>query len=178
MKSIDYHGQKIEVVLDERDLRGGEKTWGWIKKGIPIRLEIGPRDIAEDKIMMSRRDLSHKEKSSLSRQKLLQTLPTILDEIQETIYQRAVKYRDANIVKIDSKEEFYTFFTPKNKEKPKIHGGFAYTHWCGDSSVEEEVQKDLGVTIRCIPMNMEKEEGTCPFTGKPSPQRVIFAKAY
>ncbi len=178
LQAIDYHGRKIDVTLDERDLRGGEKTWGWIKKGIPIRLEIGPRDIAEGKVMLSRRDKTPKDKVLLSRDELISTLPQILDEIQNTIYERALKYRDENIVEIDSKEEFYDFFTPKNKERPEIHGGFAYTHWCGDPAIEQEVQKDLSVTIRCIPSELKSEPGTCPFTGKPSPRRVLFAKSY
>lgn len=178
LRQIDYHGQKIDVIVDTRDLRGGEKTWSWIKKGIPLRIEIGPRDIAEDKVMVGRRDLSHKERSSINRSELLQTMTKILDEMQANIYQRAVKYRDENIVKIDDKETFYAFFTPKNREKPEIHGGFALTHWCGDPAVEEQVKNDLNVTIRCIPMKGEKEKGTCPFTGRPSAQRVIFAKSY
>lgn len=178
LSQIDYHGEKLDVILDDRDMRGGEKTWNWVKKGIPIRLEVGPRDIAEDKVMLSRRDLPVKEKQSHARQQLLEILPSLLDEMQEKIYQKAVAYRDENIVKIDKKEEFYKFFTPKNKEKPEIHGGFAFTHWYGDQEVEKQIQQDLGVTIRCIPQEMEKEEGICPFTGRPSPQRVIFAKSY
>ncbi len=178
LRKIDYHGCKIDVIVDTRDLRGGEKTWGWIKKGIPIRLEIGPRDIAEDKVMLCRRDQPHKEKSFVKRDELIQTISDILDDIQATIYQKALKYRDENIVKIDDKETFYAFFTPKNKEKPEIHGGFALTHWCGDRTVEDQVKEDLNVTIRCIPMEGEKEPGICPFTGRPSPQRVIFAKSY
>jgi len=178
LSKLRYHEKKIEVIVDDRDLRGGEKTWSWIKKGIPIRLEIGPRDIAEDKVFMGRRDLPHKERSSLSREELLKTLPQILDEMQKNLYDRALRHREENTVKIDTKEEFYAFFTPKNKERPEIHGGFALTHWCGEASVEEQIQKDLSVTIRCIPLNGDVEEGTCPFTGKPSPQRVVFAKSY
>ena len=166
----DYHGQKIDVIVDERELRGGEKTWSWIKKGVPLRLEIGPRDIAEDKLMVARRDQSHKEKFSLKKEEFIANLTKTLDEIQNALYQRALKFRDENFVKIDDKESFYTFF--------KSHNGFAYAHWCGDPACEEQVQKDLSVTIRCIPNEMEKESGTCIFTGKPSPQRVIFAKSY
>lgn len=178
LKAIDYHGQKIDVVVDERDLRGGEKTWLWIKKGVPLRLEIGPRDIAEDKLMVSRRDQPHKEKRSMGRQELIAGLPALLDEMQKGIFEKALAYRKEHTVRIDRKDDFYAFFTPKNKEKPEIHGGFALTHWCGDPQIEEMVQKDLSVTIRCIPMEGEKEKGTCPFTGKPSAQRVIFAKSY
>ena len=178
LSSLEYFGRELDVILDDRDLRGGEKTWGWIKKGIPLRIEVGPRDIADDKVVLFRRDKTPKEKSFLKREELMSQLKAILDEIQEGIYQKALKYRDENIVKIDSKQEFYAYFTPKNKERPEIHGGFAYTHWCGDAAVEEMIQKDLGVTIRCIPIEMKKEKGVCPFSGQESPQRVIFAKSY
>ena len=85
LRALDYHGQKIDVIVDVRDLRGGEKTWSWIKKGVPLRLEIGPRDIAEDKLMMARRDQPHKEKTFLKKQELVQNLPKILDEIQRIL---------------------------------------------------------------------------------------------
>lgn len=178
LKQIHYFGKPLEVIVDDRDLRGGEKTWNWIKKGVPLRLEVGPRDLAEDKVMLCRRDQSPKEKAFIKRQELIQIIPSLLDEMQSNLYERALKFRDENCVKIDTKEDFYAFFTPKNKQKPEIHGGFALTHWCGDPKVEEQIQKDLSVTIRCIPDEGEKEPGTCPFTGKPSDQRVIFAKAY
>ncbi|MDN3506870.1 MAG: proline--tRNA ligase [Simkaniaceae bacterium] len=178
LKGQAYHGQNLEVIIDERDMRGGEKTWNWIKKGIPVRLEVGPRDIAEDKVCLMRRDKGVKDKQFIPQDECVQNMTTLLDEIQKGIYDRALVHRDANIVKIDDKDKFYAFFTPKNKEKPEIHGGFAFTHWCGDPKVEEQIQKDLSVTIRCIPDSMEIEPGTCPFTGKPSPQRVIFAKSY
>lgn len=178
LQELLYHGQRLEVIVDDRDLRGGEKTWSWIKKGIPIRLEVGPRDIQNDQVMLCRRDQSPRDKVFLKRSELLSTLPAILDEIQAALYQRALKFRNDNCINIDTKEEFYTFFTPKNREKPEIHGGFAQAHWCGDPRVEATLQKELGVTIRCIPDEGEKEPGTCLFTGEPSSQRVIFAKAY
>jgi prolyl-tRNA synthetase len=178
LKGQDYHGSPLEVIIDERDLRGGEKTWGWIKKGVPVRLEVGPRDIAEDKVCLMRRDEGVKEKHFITRAECVKDMTALLDEMQEGIYQKALAHRDEHIVKIEDKEEFYQFFTPKNKERPEIHGGFAFTHWCGDAEVEKQIQKDLSVTIRCIPDSMEKEPGTCPFTGKPSPQRVLFAKSY
>ena len=81
-------------------------------------------------------------------------------------------------MKIDTKEEFYAFFTAKNKERPEIHGGFALAHWNGSREVEDKIKEDLKVTIRCIPMNGEDEPGKCIITGEPSPRRVIFAKSY
>ncbi len=179
---VQYHGKQLEVLLDERDMRGGDKLWSWVKKGIPIRIEVGPRDIAANNVMVARRDRPHKETRAVGRPELATELPEILDDIQNSLYQKALAFRNENIKQIDSKEEFYTFFTPKNEEEPEIHGGFAYTHWCRDPAVEAQVKKDLGVTVRCIPMEGEvpgeQGEGICPFTGKKSPGRVLFAKAY
>jgi len=80
--------------------------------------------------------------------------------------------------KIDNREEFYSFFTPKNHENPEIHGGFALSHWSGEESVEEKIKEDLNVTIRCIPVDFPEEEGKCVISGKKSLKRVIFAKSY
>lgn len=178
LKEISYREKPIEVIVDDRDLRGGEKAWNWIKKGVPIRLEVGPRDILEDKVVLFRRDEGSKDRHFLKRSALIDRLTGILDSIQQNLYDRALEYRNAHCVPIDSKEEFYAFFTPKNSQRPEIHGGFALTHWCGDPNIEQQVQKDLGVTIRCIPFEGEKKPGTCPFTGSPSAQRVVFSKAY
>lgn len=176
--NIEYHGEKIEVIVDDRDIRGGEKMWSWIKKGIPIRLEVGPRDIAENQVTLMRRDQSPKEKAFIKKNVLLNTLSKTLDEMQTNLYQKALHFRNKHMVEIDSKEEFYAFFTPKNAENPEIHGGFALTHWNGDPNIEKKIKEDLGVTIRCIPLEGNKKPGICPFSKEKSPQKVIFAKAY
>ena len=170
--------QGYEIIVDEREMRGGEKNWGWVKKGIPLRIEVGPRDIAENKAVLMRRDRPFKEKEFLPRDELIANFSKVFDEMQAGLLQRAIDFREKHSKEIDTKEDFYAYFTPKNKEKPEIHGGFAYTHWCGDPAVEEQIKKELSVTIRCIPDHIEQEAGTCPFTGRPSPGRVIFAKSY
>ncbi len=178
LRSVSYAGGPVRVELDARDLRGGEKVWSWIKKGVPFRLEIGPRDIAKDAVFAGRRDRPHKERTSMPRREFVATLPRQLDEIQDALLARARAFRDANTVRIDDKAEFYDYFTPANRDKPEIHGGFALCHWSGEPEVEERVKQDLQVTIRCIPQDTPEEAGTCPFSGKPSRGRVVFAKAY
>ena len=178
LNKVLYHGQNVVATVDTRDMRGGEKTWSWIKKGIPLRLEIGPRDIANSSLGIARRDKAHKELTFVSREQIAQHLPKILDDIQEGMLKKAEIFRDSHIKKIDSKEEFYAFFTPKNPQQPEVHGGFAYSHWCGDPEVEEIVKKDLNVTIRCVPLHNTSEEGLCVISGKKSTQRVLFAKSY
>ncbi|NQT11930.1 MAG: proline--tRNA ligase, partial [Planctomycetes bacterium] len=178
LRGVRYAGHPIRVELDAREARGGEKVWSWIKKGVPIRLEIGPRDIANDAVFAGRRDRPHRERESMPRSQFVATLTDQLDEIQDALLDRARAFREENTVQIDTKEEFYEYFTPANCDKPEIHGGFALSHWSGETEVEEQVKQDLQVTIRCIPSGSEPEPGTCPFTGKPSRGRVVFAKAY
>jgi prolyl-tRNA synthetase len=178
LRHIHYHGRPLVVIVDERDMRGGEKTWSWIKKGIPLRLEIGPRDIAANALNLLRRDKGHKDGKIQTRETLLETISLQLDEMQQSLYQKALTFRDAHIKRIDTKEEFYAYFTPKNSDKPEIHGGFAFCHWSGEKEVEEKVKQDLNVTIRCIPHDSPFEEGRCVISGKKSTRRVIFAKSY
>ncbi len=178
LRHISYHGELLGVIVDEREMRGGDKTWGWIKKGVPLRLEIGPRDIAGDQLSVARRDRSHRDLVKLSREAFLKNAAQLLDEVQEQLYRKALAFRDAHIKRIDSKEEFYAFFTPRNAQQPEIHGGFAFSHWSGDAEVEEIVKRDLNVTIRCIPLDSPAEEGFCVISGNPSSRRVLFAKSY
>jgi prolyl-tRNA synthetase len=178
LRHVLFDGKPLVVIVDERELRSGEKTWNWIKKGVPIRIEVGPRDIMSDSFPVARRDKGHKETTPLSRGHLVAKVADILEDIQNNLYQKAVSFRNSHTKKIDRKEDFYSYFTPACKDQPEIHGGFALAHWCGDPAVEEQLKNDLSVTIRCIPIDSEIEEGICPFTGKKSAQRVIYAKSY
>jgi prolyl-tRNA synthetase len=173
-----YHGKRLKAEVDKREGRGGDKVWSWIKKGIPIYLEIGPRDIASDSVFVGRRDKSRKERFGMQRAEFVGKAHEILDDIQKTLFERAKAFRDGNIVTIDNKDDFYKFFTPANKEKPEIHGGFAFSHWNGSAEVEAQVKNDLSVTIRCIPLDIEPEEGKCIISGEKSSRRVIWAKSY
>jgi prolyl-tRNA synthetase len=140
-------------------------------------VEIGPRDLAAGTVFVGRRDHEAKAKVSYSRTDFVKQASELLANIQTGLYNRALEFRESHTRRIDSKEEFYAFFTPQNTGKPEIHGGFALTHWCGDAAVEEQIKTDLKVTIRCIPFG-DTEAGICPFSGKPSKQRVVFAKSY
>lgn len=143
-----------------------------------MRLEIGPRDVAAGNVAMARRDRGPKEKEFLPIDSLATRIPSLLREIQETLFARALAFQKEHTHEIDSKEEFYAFFTPKNNEKPEIHGGFALTHWNGSAALEAKIKEDLKVTIRCIPFEADPKPGICPFSGEPSKQRVVFAKSY
>ena len=180
LRAQRFADRPVSVIVDERDERGGEKVWGWIKKGVPVRLEIGPRDMEKDALFVGRRDKGHKEKQSIARSEFVANVAATLQSIQDALFARARTYREQHTQRIDSKEEFYRYFTPppvaENSPTP-IHGGFALTHFSGDVELEQRIKDELSVTVRCIPLEAS-EPGTCPFTGKPSRQRVIWAKAY
>jgi prolyl-tRNA synthetase len=179
-----YAGAPVRVQLDDRDLGGGVKSWQWIKKGVPIRLEIGPKDIDKDSVFMGRRDKGPKEKAGVARGEFIAKLPAILDEIQSSLFQRALAFRTEHTRQIDSKDDFYAFFADPPKKQPNdptpIHAGFALAHFNGDPALEAKIKDDLKVTVRCIPLDpaLGGGPGTCPFTGQPSKQRVVWAKSY
>ncbi len=181
LKAEKFHGESVSVEIDKRDLGGGIKKWEWVKKGVPIRIEIGPRDLEKGSVALSRRDQAPNEKAFLPTAEAVSGIVEILQSIQDTLLEQAVAFRDENTVAIDSMEEFRAFFTPKNSDNPEIHGGFALVHWAGTAEDEESLQKELKVTIRCIP-NDEKLRGeaggTCIFTGNAAEGRVVFAKSY
>lgn len=179
LRGLTFAGESIRAHVDRRDLPGGTRNWEWIKKGVPMRVEIGPRDLEKGSVAVSRRDKGLKEKAFIDTEEFVSQAAGLLEEIQAGLLERATVFRDANMVRITDKAAFEAFFTPKNPDKPEIHGGFAVVDWAGNSEDEDALQKSLGVTIRCLPFGEEwKQPGTCFYTGKPSSYRVIFAKAY
>lgn len=172
-----YHQRNILVEIDDRDI-GGARGWDWIKKGIPLRVEIGPRDIAENAVFVGRRDQPPNEKSAVKRDQFVAEVTDILDDIQQNLFQRALAFREAHTIEIEDQKTFYDFFTPQNAEKPEIHGGFAISGWCGSAECESKIKEDLAVTIRCIPFDSEAGKGRCVCCGKKSESQVVFAKAY
>ncbi|MBF0099878.1 MAG: proline--tRNA ligase [Desulfobacterales bacterium] len=177
LRSISYYGRPISVEIDEREI-GGARGWDWIKKGTPLRVEIGPRDIANDSVFVGRRDKEPNEKVSFKREVFVKTITEVLDDIQRNLYERALSHRQSHTISIQDKKTFYDYFTPANTTKPEIHGGFAYSHWCGQAECERQIKEELTVTIRCIPLSVPKSQGTCIYCGKPSSYEVYFAKAY
>jgi prolyl-tRNA synthetase len=178
LRARSYGGDAMRVEVDKRDLGGGQKTWDWIKRGVPVRVEIGPRDLEKGTVAVARRDRAHKEKTFPTADELVAGIENTLQEIHEALLARATVLRDQNTVKIDSKEEFLRFFTAQKKDKPEIHGGFASAHWDGSAEVEAEIKDELKVTIRCIPFDAPEEDGVCVWSGRPSKRRVLFAKSY
>jgi prolyl-tRNA synthetase len=177
LRALNYHHRKVRIEVDDRDI-GGARGWEWIKKGIPIRIEVGPKDIAKHSVFVGRRDRPHKEKQSIGRELFVNTFTRMLDDIQETLYQRALTFREAHTQPVGDAKDFYDYFTPANIEKPEIHGGFALSPWCGSAACESKIKDDLGVTIRCIPFESEIEDRPCLCCGKSKSRQVVFAKSY
>lgn len=175
LRQVSYHNRKIVVEIDERET-GGARGWDWIKKGIPVRAEIGPKDIQNDSVFAGRRDRTPKEKKAVKRSELVNGIAAMLDEIQNTLFNRALEFRKANTVQIDDKQAFYDFYTSSSENR--IHGGFSMSHWCGSKECEANIKDDLSVTIRCIPFDSKDETGKCIYCGGDSNKRVLFAKSY
>jgi len=174
-----YHGRPLEVVFDQREINAGEKSWQWVKKGIPLRVEVGPRDIAAGQVFVGRRDRAPRDKFGMDRAAFIGGVGALLDEMQAGMLQRACDHRAAHTVELDDLKAFYAFFTPENAERPEIHGGFARSHWCGSAECEARIVGDLSVTIRCIPTGYEETgTGACIVCGAHSKGRVVFAKSY
>lgn len=174
-----YHDRRLDVVVDRRDINGGEKSWNWIKKGIPVILEVGPRDMADASVFVFRRDRTRKDRYAAKADAFVAGVTALLDDIQQTLYQRALEHRSTHTRDIDDWDAFVAFFTPENTQQPEIHGGFAMSHWCDDEACEARVNKALSVSIRCVPLDRQASgSGACVVCGKPSRGRVVFAKAY
>ena len=159
----------VSVKYDNRDnFKPGFKFNEYELKGIPIRISIGPRDIESDSLEIVRRDTLIKTKIEVV--KVLDTIKKMLDDMQKSLYDKALNFRNEKITLVDSFEDFQNVLNKK--------GGFISAHWDGSTATEELIKKKTKATIRCIPYNSIQKEGVCVYSGKPSRQRVLFAKAY
>lgn len=179
LQALTYAGRPVRVVIDRSEGRGGEKYWNWVKKGIPVTIEAGPRDISSGSVFVGRRDRVEEKRQGMSRAEFVSGFVATLDDIQSALLSRATKTREQNTVRIGTKDELYAFFTPKDAERPEIHGGFAEAFFACGPEESEKLRSDLAVTVRCIPLTgiESGETGPCVMTGKPA-RRVILAKSY
>lgn len=159
----------ISVKIDDRDnVRSGFKFSEWELKGVPVRMVMGARDVINGTVEVARRDTLTKE--SVSIEGIEQTIDKLLTDIQQNIFDKAVKFRAEMTTKVDSYDEF--------KQVLEEKGGFILAHWDGSPEVEEQIKNETKATIRCIPLDAPEEDGLCIISGKPSHRRVIFAKSY
>ncbi|MDT0642420.1 proline--tRNA ligase [Zunongwangia sp. F363] len=167
--AADLRAKGISVKYDDRDTqKPGWKFAQYELQGVPVRLAIGPKDLEKGTVELARRDTLTKE--FVKQEEVVEKVNALMVEIQESLFNKARDYRDSHITKVDSFDEF--------KKVLKEKGGFISAHWDGTSETENKIKDLTKATIRCVPFNQEKEEGSCVLTGKPSSQRVLFAKAY
>lgn len=173
LSSLKYKDQKVRIKIDKRDIRGGEKSWQWIKKGAPIRLELGPRDIPDNKVVLYRRDKGVKDKEFLTIDQVKEQIESILAEIQQNYFEQArQQLSDRTLKSITSFAELSEYF--KNDQNPNV---FVRTKWNQDVN-NAEMLKDLQLSIRCIPLEQSGIKGKCIFTGEDAVEDIIIAKAY
>lgn len=159
----------VSVKIDDRDnVRSGFKFAEYELKGVPVRLAMGGRDIANGTIEVARRDTL--EKCTMPQEGIVDHIVELLDQIQNGIFEKALNFRNSMITRVDTWDEFCRVLDEK--------GGFISAHWDGTVETEVAIKEATKATIRCIPLDVEEEEGTCIFSGKPSHHRVLFARSY
>ena len=159
----------VSVKFDNRDThKPGYKFAEYEFKGVPLRIALGPRDLENNTVELARRDLLSKQ--IVDNKNIGNTVLNLLDEIQENLLNKAQQFREENTHKADTFTQF--------KELISNDSGFVYAHWDGSSESEQKIKEETKATIRCIPINNSLESGKCIYSGKPSKQRVIFAKSY
>jgi prolyl-tRNA synthetase len=159
----------LKVKIDDRDnVRSGFKFAEYELKGVPVRLALGPRDMAAGTIELARRDTLTKE--IVPQEGLADRVAALMDEIQNSIFNKALTYRDSHITRVDTWDDFVRTLDEK--------GGFVSAHWDGTTETEAAIKDSTKATIRCIPLDTPDEEGSCILTGKPSHRRVLFARSY
>jgi len=165
----DLRERNIRVKFDKRDtLRPGAKFAQHELQGVPLRIAIGPKDLEDNTVELARRDTFTKETVILDRINVV--VEDLLEEIQESLFNKALGFRNSHITKVDTFEEF--------KDVLETKTGFISAHWDGTAETEQKIKELTKATIRCIPLDNEKEDGKCVLTGNSSSQRVLFAKAY
>ena len=165
----NLEAQGVSVKFDDRDnVKPGFKFNDYELKGVPLRIAIGPKDLEKQQVELARRDTL--EKSFVPQDQLAELLPSLLEEMQAGLFNKALQFRDEHITEVNSFEEF--------KEVLENKGGFIAAHWDGTAATEEAIKQATKATIRCIPYGAKEEEGSCVYSGEKSSKRVLFAKAY
>jgi prolyl-tRNA synthetase len=165
--------EPLTVEIDKRfNQAPGFRFIDWEVRGVPVRVELGPRDLAQNTCVLARRDLPGKEakQAGVPLAEAPGRIVAMLKEMQKALYERARKYRDAATFEVNSYDEF--------KQKIEAPGGFLWAHWDGTRETEDRIAAETKATIRCIPFDRPREAGTCMVTGRPSAGRVVFAKSY
>jgi len=165
-----FHGLNLLAHIDDKDIPGGEKKWGWTKKGVPLKVEIGMRDIEKNSFFVSRRDQAGHEKQTFTLEEFIKQAVPLLNDIQQNLFNRALNYQIKNSIEVEDFAQFKAAFSG-NKT------GFVTCYASNEVAIEDYI-KPLQVTARCISLAQKNQPGTCIFTGKKVDQKIIFAKSY
>jgi prolyl-tRNA synthetase len=172
LRAERFHGDPLRVHVDTRDLGGGVKKWEWIKKGAPIRIEIGPRDLESGKLAVQRRDQAFSEKEFPLMEEFVGRVPDVLQAIHDTLLARATVFRDENMQPCADIAAFHAHWSTENP-------GWLVTPWCGTPQQEDELSKQHKITIRCLPLDgQDGPEAPCILTGAPARTRAIWGRSY
>jgi prolyl-tRNA synthetase len=173
-----YGGERLRVKLDARDISGSDKKWDWVKKGAPLIIEVGPRDVEGGKVCVSRRDQLDQGKAFVLREEFLSGVVATLTSIQKNLFEQASAFMKARtITTVKTRAEFDTYFSKKSEDNYAEAPGFVRAKWSGDKSSLPALD-ELGVSVRCIPFDQDGKNEPCVLTGAPATQDVIFARAY
>ena len=160
---------QLQIIIDSSDnLRPADKFFHWIQQGVPVRIEVGPRDVKKQSAIVARRDI--REKNAVPVEQITQHVVDLLEKIQQNLFEKALNYRKENTRTVSSYAEF--------KEIISNQGGFISAHWDGSKEVEAQIKQETKATVRCLPLEKNPEPGECMVTGLPSAQRALFAIAY
>jgi prolyl-tRNA synthetase len=171
LEGCRWRNEPLRVRIDARDIRGGDKVWQHIKQGVPLRVEIGPRDLAAGAVSLTRRDASPKDRQSLPLETFVAEAANLLEDVQQQLLSRAVTFREAHSACLNSQAEIHEAFADTGTI------GFAHVHVADDPAVAAALDP-LKVTVRCTPMDWEDEPGTCLFTGQKVARRSVIARSY
>jgi prolyl-tRNA synthetase len=167
--AADFRKAGIGFKVDDREQYSpGWKFNEWEQRGVPLRIEVGPKDLDKNQVLLARRDT--RDKAAASQDGLTATVLAMLNAIQKSLYDRALAFREQHTYRIDDYSKFNEILDGE--------GGFIWSHWCGSAACEERVKDETKATIRNIPHGSPPEQGKCIKCGAPSERRVIFARAY
>ncbi|MGH9756842.1 MAG: proline--tRNA ligase anticodon binding domain-containing protein, partial [Candidatus Acidiferrales bacterium] len=160
----------IRVKMDVREgMSPGFKFNDWEMRGVPLRLELGPKDVAKSSVVLARRDRPGREgKSFVAQQGIAQAVGQMLEEIQQALFDRALAFRKSNTVEPSDYPEF----------RAGVEKGFAFAWWCGNSACEEKIKEETKATMRCIPLEQPGGSGVCISCGQRAGEKAVFARAY
>ena len=176
LRAQPFGDGRVQVEIDDRDIRGGEKTWHHIKRGVPVRLEVGPRDLKAGSVAMGRRDRSADEREAVPHAEIVARIGEILADMQRGMFERALAFRTAHTREITDRKKFEEWYTTPGDECC-IHGGFAISPFVDDPRIVDALTA-LKVSVRCLPLDQPQRASVCLFTGQPTDRWALFAKAY